>query len=94
MPIENLLPDNKVHEEIYPYETYSQKFAPTLAELFYLYYLGQKVTDKLTKLSKIGFSVECFTVDFLLFFTKKRQILAFGWTAAYSPSNPSISGIF
>ena len=37
LPIENLLPDNKVHEEIYQYETYSRKFAPTLTELFYLY---------------------------------------------------------
>ena len=27
--------------------------------------LGQKVGDKLTKLSKIGFSMECFTADFL-----------------------------
>ena len=28
------------------------------------------------------------------FFTKKCQNLALGWTAGYSPSNPSISGIF
>ena len=40
--------------------------------------LGQKVGDKLTKLSKIGFSIERFTADFLQFFTKKRQNLAFG----------------
>ena len=39
--------------------------------------LGQKVGDKLTKLSKIGFSIERFTADFLRFFTKKRQNLAF-----------------
>ena len=45
------------------------------------YNLGQKVRDKLTKLSKIGFSMECFTADFLRFFTKKCQNLAFGWTA-------------
>ena len=38
--------------------------------------------------------MECFTADFLQFFTKKRQKLAFEWTAGYSPSNPSISGIF
>ena len=54
----------------------------------------QKVRDKLTKLSKIGLSMECFTTDFLRFFTKKCQNLTFGWTAGYSPSNPSISGIF
>ena len=58
------------------------------------YNLGQKAGEKLTKLSKIGFSIECFTADFLHLFTKKRQNLAFGWTAGYSPSNPSISGIF
>ena len=41
------------------------------------YNLGQKVGDKLTKLSKIGFSTEFFTAEFLRFFTKKRQNLAF-----------------
>ena len=56
--------------------------------------LGQKVGDKFTKLSKIGFSMECFTADFYRFFTKKRQNLAFGWTAGYSPSKPSITEIF
>ena len=58
------------------------------------YNLGHKVGDTFTKLSKIGFFTECFTADFLQFFTKKRQNLAFGWTAGYSPSNPSVSGIF
>ena len=38
--------------------------------------------------------MECFTADILQCFTKKRQNLAFGWTAGYSPSNPSISEIF
>ena len=56
--------------------------------------LGQKVGDKLTKLSKIGFSMECFTADFLQLFTKKCQNLAFGWTTGYLLSNPSMSGIF
>ena len=56
--------------------------------------LGQKVDDKFTKLSKIGFSMEYFTADFLQLFTKKRQNLALGWTAVHSPSNPRISGIF
>ena len=36
------------------------------------------VGDKLTNLSKIGFSMECFTADFWRFFTKKRQKMAFG----------------
>ena len=45
------------------------------------------------KLSKIGFSMECFTADSLRFFTKARQNLAFGWTAGYSPSNSNIPGI-
>ena len=62
---------------------------------YFHYNLGQKVEDKFTKLSKIDFSIECFTADFFLrFFTKKRQNLAFGWTVGYLPSNPSISGIF
>ena len=39
--------------------------------------LGQRVGDKLTKLSKLGFSMECFTADFLQFFTKSCQNLAF-----------------
>ena len=60
------------------------------------YNLGQRVGvgDKLKKLSKIGSFMESFTADFLQFFTKKCQNLAFGWTAGYSPSNQSISGIF
>ena len=36
-----------------------------------VYNLGQKVADKLTKLSKIGYSKECIRADFLPFFTKK-----------------------
>ena len=42
------------------------------------YNLGQNVGDKFTKLSEIGFSMECFTADFLRFFTEKRQNLTFG----------------
>ena len=61
---------------------------------FLRYNLGQKVGDKFTKLSKIGFSVECFTADFLQFFNKKRQNLTFCWSAGYSPFNSNISGIF
>ena len=56
--------------------------------------LGQKTVDKFMKLSKIGFSIRCFKADILRFFTEKRQDLAFGWPAEYSPLNPSISGIF
>ena len=35
-----------------------------------------------------------FTADFMRLFTEERQNLAFGRTAGYSPSNPSIPGIF
>ena len=38
------------------------------------YNLGQKVGDKLTKLSKIGFSMECFTADFCDFLQKNVKI--------------------
>ena len=43
-----------------------------------LYNLGQKVGDKFTKLSKIGFFMECFTADFLQFLSKNVKILLFG----------------
>ena len=56
--------------------------------------LGHKARDKFTNLRKIGFTMECFTADFLQSFNKKHQQLAFEWTAGYLPSNPSISGIF
>ena len=59
--------------------------------------LGQGVVDKLTKLSKIDFSVECFTAYFFFFFrffTEKCQSLTFGWVSGNSPSNPSIPGFF
>ena len=58
-----------------------------------LYNLRQKVGDKFTKLSKIGFSMECFTADFMRYFTECCQNLAFLWAAGYSPSKSSISGI-
>ena len=60
----------------------------------FCYNLEQKVADKFTKLSKIDFSMDCFTADFLRRFTKKRQNLVFGRTSGYSPSDPSILGIF
>ena len=56
--------------------------------------MDKKVGNKFTKLSKVGFSMVSFTADFLQFFAKKRQNLAFRWTAGYSPSNPIISEIF
>ena len=59
-----------------------------------MYNLGQRVADKLTKLSKVGFSMECFTADFLRFFTEKCHNLAFDWMSGYSTSNSSISAIF
>ena len=62
--------------------------------LIWTYNLGQRVRDKLRKLIKIDFSMEWLTADLLLFFTEKRQNLAFGCTVGYSPSNPSISRIF
>ena len=43
--------------------------------------LGQKFGEKFTKLSKLSFSMEFFTADFLQFLTEKRQSLAFMWTA-------------
>ena len=46
-------------------------------------YLGQKVGDKFTKLSKIAFSMEFFTTNILQFFNEKRQNLTFGFTAGY-----------
>ena len=79
-------------------------FNQVLAQIWYATYraepvildLRQKVADKFTKLSKIGyfFEIDFFEFDFLRLFTEERQNLAFGWTAGYSPSNPSISGIF
>ena len=42
-----------------------------------LYSLGQKIVDKFIKLSKIGFSMECFITDFLQFFWHKCQNVHF-----------------
>ena len=46
------------------------------------------------RLSKISFSMDCFTAVFLQVFTEKHQNLAFWWMAGYLPSNPIISGTF
>ena len=74
--------------------TGNKSYANGLFKSTKLYNPGQKVGDTFTKLSKIGFFMECFTADFLQFFNKKRQNLTFGWTAGYSLLNPNISGIF
>ena len=58
-----------------------------------VYSLGQKVLCKFTKLSKIGFSMECFTAGFLQFFISKHQNLVLGLQAEYSSPNSSLSGI-
>ena len=42
------------------------------------YNLGQGVGDKFTKLSKIGFSMDCFMADFLRLFTETVKIWFFG----------------
>ena len=52
------------------------------------YNRGQKIGDKFTKLSKIGFSMECFTADFLQFFYQKPSkfgIWVDGWVLAIKP---------
>ena len=58
------------------------------------YNLGKGVRDKFTNLSKIGFSIECFTADFLRFFTKKRQKVALGCTCHQIQAFPEFSSNF
>ena len=53
---------------------------------------AENILDKLTKLSKICFSRECFTADFSQFF--KCPSFSFTWLAGYLPSIQSISGLF
>ena len=53
------------------------------------------IVGKFTKLSKISFSMQCFTADFCSWFSQhKYQNLTFGWLTGCVLSNPSISGIF
>ena len=54
---------------------------------------GTKVYRQIHKIKQNNFSIECFRVTFLKFFTEKRQILAFREPTGYSAPNPSISGI-
>ena len=70
----------------------TQEWVRGTSNLLVVNNLGQKLGDKFTKFSKIGFSMECVTADFLQFFTKIPQILTFGWTAGYSPSNQTFQG--
>ena len=58
------------------------------------YNLGQKVKEKFENITKVSFFMESFMAAFLLFFKEKHQNLSFCWTNRYSPSHPSISGIF
>ena len=54
-------------------------------QAFFNYNLGQGVGDKLTNLSKIGFSIECFTADFFAIFYQKVSKIGFwvdGWVLA------------
>ena len=62
--------------------------------LFFEWIREKKVVNKFTKLSKIGFCMECFTAGFLCVFHKKHQNLAFGYLARYSPSNSGIPTTF
>ena len=55
--------------------------------------LGQNIVDKLMKLSKVDFSIECFTVDFLQFSRPTVKIYFLGWSGC-SPSVLSISWIY
>ena len=61
-------------------EVYSEHCQPSKMDN-----LGQRVGDKLTKLSKIGFSMECFTADFFAIFFQKKSKFGFwlgGWVLA------------
>ena len=42
------------------------------------YNLGQNIVDKLTKLSELGFSMECFTVNLVQFSSKTIEIFLQG----------------
>ena len=50
-----------------------------------MYNPGQNIVDRITKVSKKGFSVECFTADFSQFSSS-----TVGWPAGYLPLIPSI----
>ena len=72
------------------YLSQTNLFTKLRNEWVHCYNPGQDIVDKLTKLSKMGFSMECFTDDFIFI----CQDLSLGWPAACSSSIPSISDIF
>ena len=55
---------------------------------------GTKVYRQIHKIKQNNFSIECFRVTFLKFFTEERQILAFREPTGYSAPNPSISDYY
>ena len=55
--------------------------------------LDQKVADKFTNLSKIDFSIECFTADFWWDITKDVNSKVSFWVVGRVLANPGISGI-
>ena len=58
------------------------------------YNIGQKVVDKFTKLSKKGFSMECFTADFCNFLPITIKIwLLGGWLGTHHQIQ-AIQGFF
>ena len=60
---------------------------------FWSYNLRQKIVDKFTKLSDIGFPLECFSTGFLRFFSTKVKICILGGQLGNRLQNPSNSGI-
>lgn len=57
------------------------------------YNLGQILEEKLTKLSKVDFLLECFSVDLFSIFWHNSQNLSFGLPVGQSFPVPTISGI-
>ena len=60
---------------------------------FRSYNLRQKIVDKFTKLSDIGFPLECFSTGFLRFSSTKVKICILGGQLGNHLQNPSNSGI-
>ena len=60
---------------------------------FWSYNLRQKIVDKFTKLSDIGFPLECFSTGFLRFSSTNVKICILGGQLGNRLQNPSNSGI-
>ena len=60
---------------------------------FRSYNLRQKIVDKFTKLSDIGFPLECFSTGFLRFSSTNVKICILGGQLGNRLQNPSNSGI-